>query len=83
MKESKNWLFGKELNHKSCDGMISTMDYGDILAPYHTVPTFYDPNKEGFGKQWEKKPFPTVFSTQSKTEIAIFETFNPFLNEKF
>ena len=48
--------------------------------------------REAFWKAlWEKEkllvqaisPFPTLFSTLSKTEIIIFVTFNPFPNDKF
>ena len=54
------------------------------LTLYHTIPPFNNPKEEGFGKHCGKRrkcwlpafsPFPTMFSTLSKTEILILATF--------
>ena len=55
------------------------------LTLYHTISTFNNPKEKHFGKYCGKRrkcllpafsPFPTMFSTLSKTEIIILATFN-------
>ena len=54
------------------------------LTLYHTIPPFNNPKKKGFGKHCGKRrkcwlpafsPFPTMFSTLSKTENSHFSNF--------
>ena len=51
------------------------------LTLYNTIPTFNDPNEEGFGKHCRNRrpafsPSHTVFSTLTKREIVIIATFD-------
>ena len=55
-----------------------------LLTLYHTIPTLIDPKKGSFWKHCGKRrkcwkpafsPFPTMFSTQSKTKIIIWASF--------
>ena len=59
--------------------------FSAILTLYHTIPTFNNPEEEGFGKHcWKRRkcwlpafsPFPTVFSALSKREIVTLATFD-------